>query len=207
VLCQSGRTTVRLASNYNASLVHGMALVALPLEVPLSLQKHSDPNPIAHVPINEKHSIGLYRPSAASLDLLGLQERVLLRLGRLPLLLLNERLLARRLRLYGEFGLPRLLGGGANLALGLPDLAGLDDRETGRLALGVGGVICGGARCEALLHSFACFLGGHPPRVGAVLEATHSICPFSGWPNRPPIRALSAHWRLPSSGTVRKPEN
>lgn len=76
VQAQLGRTTVKLTSNYNASSVHSMAAVGVPLEVPLSLPKHSDPNPVAVAPINEKHSIGLSRPNAASLDLPGLQERM-----------------------------------------------------------------------------------------------------------------------------------
>lgn len=52
VQCQPGRSNIKLSSNYNASAVHSMAAVGLPLEVPLSLPKHSDPNPVTIAPIN-----------------------------------------------------------------------------------------------------------------------------------------------------------
>lgn len=46
------RNNVKLISNYNASLVSDFALIALPLEVPLSIPKLHDPNPISYTSIN-----------------------------------------------------------------------------------------------------------------------------------------------------------
>lgn len=46
------RNNVKLTSNYNTSVVSDYALIALPLEVPLSIPKLHDPNPISYTSIN-----------------------------------------------------------------------------------------------------------------------------------------------------------
>lgn len=70
------RPSIKLTANYNASLVHSFASIATPLEVPLSIPRLHDPNPISHTPINEKYAIGLFKPESPNLEYTGLHEKM-----------------------------------------------------------------------------------------------------------------------------------
>lgn len=70
------RPSIKLTANYNASLVHSFASIATPLEVPLSIPRLHDPNPISHTPINEKYAIGLFKPEPPNLEYAGLHEKM-----------------------------------------------------------------------------------------------------------------------------------